>query len=62
MSITQYSFNLNSHDKTKIFMLISVWINLKVSFIFIKGCMAKINTRRYFVPGFYWGIYGENCC
>jgi len=28
-------------------------------FIFVEGSIAKINTRRYFVPGFYKGIYGE---
>jgi len=22
--------------------------------------MAKISMRRYFVPGFHWGVYGEN--
>jgi len=40
-------------------MLISVWTNPIASFIFVKDSMAKINTRRYFVPGFHWGIYGE---
>jgi len=29
------------------------------SFIFVEGSMAKINTCRYLVPGFYWRIYGE---
>ena len=45
-------------------MLISVWTNLIASFIFLEGSIVwpskpKINMRRYFVPGFYWGIYGE---
>ena len=42
---------MGAHDKTKIYMLISVWRNPIASFIFVEGSMAKINRRRHFVPG-----------
>ena len=60
--ITQNSLDLNAHNKTKISMLISVWTNPIASFIFVEGSMAKMNTCRYFVPGFYWGICREKFC
>ena len=57
--ITQNSLSLNAHNKTKISALMSVWTNPIASFIFVEGSMAKINTHRYIVPEFHWGIYGE---
>ena len=51
----------NAHDKTKIFIIISVWKNSIATFILI-GARTTSNPElneccyfvRDFVPGFYW--------
>ena len=58
-----YLYFISAHDKTKIFIMISMWTNPIVIFSTIGAWMMeqsyKLNMSCYFVPGFYWGIYGE---